>query len=92
MLRPLTWCRQTEDKIVSGQQITKDRVLYEPLIQPTTNIIQNVSTDSTEIFVESVKTFFDSADEYIQDGTTELPQRKILIITQDSTVAAAASL
>jgi hypothetical protein len=91
LLRPVIWCRQTEDKIINGQQITKDRILYEPLINPFTNIIQNISVGSTQIFVESVKTFFDSADEYLQDGTTEKPQKKIIIISQDQLVSAAAT-
>jgi hypothetical protein len=89
--RPVIWCRQTEDRILNGQQVAKDRVLYEALINPSTNIIQNVSAASTQIFVESVKTFFDSADEYFQDGTTEIPQKKIVITSQDNLVSAAAT-
>jgi len=89
--RPVIWCKQTEDKIVNGQQVAKDRILYEALINPSTNIIQNVSTASTQIFVESVKTFFDSADEYFQDGTTEIPQKKIIITSQDNLVSASAT-
>ena len=61
------------------------------MINPFTNIIQNISVGSTQIFVESVKTFFDSADEYLQDGTTEKPQKKIIIISQDQLVSAAAT-
>ena len=41
LLRSLSWCRQTEDKIIDGQQVTKDRTLYEAYIQPSTNLIQN---------------------------------------------------
>ena len=91
LLRPLTWCRQTEDLFVNGQQVGKDRVLYEPYVQPTTNIIQNISTGSTDIFVESVKSFFDSEREYLHDGANEKPQNKILIISQDSVVSASAT-
>ena len=89
--RPLTWCRQTEDLVINGQQVGKDRVHYEPYIQPTTNIIQNIGIGSTEIFVESVKAFFDSEKEYVHDGTTERPQNKILIISQDSIVSSSAT-
>jgi hypothetical protein len=89
--RPVVWCRQTEDKIINGQEVGKDRILYEPLITPTSNIIQNISVASTQIFVESVKTFFDSADEYLQNGTSEAPQKKVIIISQDQLVAAAAT-
>lgn len=91
LLRPVTLCRQTSDKVINGREVSKSRVQYEPLIQPTSNIIQSVSTGSTQIFVESVKTFFDSNDEYLQDGTNELPQRKIIITSQDNLVAAAAT-
>jgi len=91
LLRSVTWCRQTEDKIINGQEVSKDRALYEPKVQPTTNIIQNVSVASTQIFVESVKTFFDSDYEYIQDGTNEKPQNKITLISQDNLVSAAAT-
>ena len=91
LLRPLTWCRQTEDLIVNGQVVGKDRVIYEPYIQPTTNIIQNIGIGSTAIFVESVKAFFDSEKEYTHDGTTEKPQNKILIISQDSVVSSSAT-
>ena len=91
LTRPVIWCRQTEDKIINGQEVPKDRILYEPMINPTSNIIQSVSVASTQIFVESVKTFFDSADEYLQDGTTEEPQKKIVITSQDQLVAAAAT-
>ena len=91
LLRPVTWCKQMTDLVIDEVSVTKDRVQYEPYIYPVTNIIQDITTSSTEIFVESVKTFFDSADEYIQDGTTEIPQKKILIVSQDELVGAAAS-
>ena len=29
LLRPVVWCRQTEDKIINEQQIGKDREIYE---------------------------------------------------------------
>ena len=77
--------------VINGQQVGKDRILYEPYIQPTTNIIQNIGIGSTIIFVESVKAFFDSEKEYTHDGTTEKPQNKILIISQDSIVSSSAT-
>jgi hypothetical protein len=88
LLRPITWCKQTEDMIINGQRVGKDRDSYESLIQPTTNIIQNVGINSTEIFVESVKTFFDNASEY---ASSENQPKKILITSQDTLVAAAAT-
>jgi hypothetical protein len=91
LLRPLTWCRQTHDLSVNGSYVGKDRIIYEPYVQPTTNIIQNISTGSTQIFVESVKAFFDSKKEYVHDGITEKPQNKILIISQDTITSATAT-
>jgi len=88
LLRPLIWCRQTEDKIINGVGVGKDRISYEPLIQPTTNIIQNVGISSDEIFVESVKTFFDHAKEY--DSSSKLP-RKLILIDQDIIVGGIAT-
>jgi hypothetical protein len=85
--RPLIWCRQTEDKIISGQEIGKNREIYEPSIQPTTNIIQSVGVAATEIFVQSVKIFFDDERENISD-----PNRaKIIITSQDVIVGASAT-
>ena len=85
--RPLIWCRQTEDAIISGQEVGKNREIYEPLIQPTTNIIQNVGSASTEIFVESVKIFFDDNRE---NSTTPF-KTKIIITSQDVVVGASAT-
>ena len=89
--RPITLCKQTEDRYVAGSYVAKSRNTYEPLIFPTTNIIENVSTSSTTIFVESVKTFFDSAKEYIQNNVDNLPQKSIRIITQNNTSVAIAT-
>jgi hypothetical protein len=87
-LRPLIWCRQTEDKIINGVEVGKDRIWYEPLIQPTTNLIQNVGINSGVFFVESVKTFFDHSSEY--DSSSNLP-KKIIVTSQDSLVTGIAT-
>ncbi len=89
--RSLTWCKQTEDLVINNVAIGKDRIIYEPYIQPSTNIIQNIGVSTTEIFVESVKSFFDSELEYVHDGSTEKPQNKIIIISQDTIISAAAT-
>lgn len=91
LLRPVKWCRQTEDLFVDGQQIGKDRIFYESYIQPSTNIIQSIDTLSDAIFVENIKAFFDSEREYVHNGSDELIQNKILIISQDSLVSASAT-
>lgn len=66
LLRPITWCKSRNDKVIDGKAATKDRIWYEPLINPVTNIIQNVGLGTTiSIYVEGVKTFFDSKNEFI---------------------------
>ena len=92
LFRPVLWCRQTDDLFVNGQPVGKDRVIYEPYVQSVSNLIKNIEITSNEIFVESVKTFFDNEKEYTHDGTSEKPQNKILIISQDNLVAAAATV
>lgn len=77
--RPLIWCRQTEDKFIGGKSVTKDRIIYEPIISPETYLIQPVSTSSTVFFVQNVKTFFDSSYEY---ENSEGFQDKIIILSQ----------
>jgi hypothetical protein len=79
--RPLIWCRQSEDKFINGKEVTKDRIIYEPLIFPETYLTQSVGSSSTVFFVENIKTFFDSSNEY------ELPaeyQNKIALISQEN--------
>ncbi|MGA1046374.1 MAG: hypothetical protein ACO3UU_00005 [Minisyncoccia bacterium] len=91
LLRSLTWCKQTEDLFVNGKIVGKDRTLYEPYIQPISNVITNIGINTSLIFVESVKTFFDSEKEYVHDGISEKPQNKILIVSQDNLISAAAT-
>jgi hypothetical protein len=85
LLRPLVWCKQTDDIVIGGKSVSKNRPIYEALIYPTTNIIQNVGTASTVLFVESVKTFFDSKNESNTSNST------IIITSQDTLVSASAT-
>lgn len=83
--RPVIWCRQTDDKIINGKLIAKNRSLYEALINPSSNIIKNVGINDDEIFVDNVKTFFDSKKE------NNINNRKIVITSQDKLVSAFAT-
>ena len=88
LLRPIVWCRQTEDRVVDGRVIGKEREIYEPQIYPTSNIIQPVGIGSTVIFVESVRPFFNASNE---NNTTLVFQNKITIVSQDTITSAAAT-
>jgi hypothetical protein len=54
---------------VDGIQVNKSRVAYEPNIFPTSNLIKSVSIGTTQVFVDSVKTFFDSETENVDNST-----------------------
>jgi hypothetical protein len=83
--RAVTWSKQTEDKFIDGEVVSKDRPHYEPLIYPNTNIIQSVGVGSTVIFVSNIRTFFDSTKENYTG------QNNIRIISQDNIVGASAT-
>ena len=85
--RPVTWCKQRNDKFIDGQFVSKSRVLNEALVNPTTNIIQSVGVGTTIVFVSSVKSFFDPRNENQTTANTQ----KIIIVSQDSVVGASAT-
>ena len=86
--RPVTWCKQQVDKIINGQEVGKDRVEYEPLVYPTSYLIQPVGLGSTFTYVDSVRPLFNT---YTESGDRDF-QNKIKIVSQDSTVGAKAEV
>lgn len=91
--RPVKWCKQLVDKVIDGNVVGKSRKPYEPEIYPKSQIIKGVGIGSTEsIFVESLKTFFDSDDEYENVGINKAPQDDIIIISNDVGIAGSASV
>jgi len=87
-IRPVTWCRQTEDKIVNEKQIGKDRMLYEPIINPIAYLIQSVGIGSTVIYVDNLRPFFNAQNE---NNIALDFQNNITFISQDNKVSAAAT-
>jgi hypothetical protein len=85
--RTVEWCKQTSDKIINGQIISKSRTLNEALVNPSTYIIQSVGIGSTIVYVESVRSFFDS----VKENQTTINKQKIIIVSQDSIVGASAT-
>jgi len=85
--RPLTWCKQQIDKIINGQEIGKDRVEYEPMIYPTSYLIQPISLASTIAYVDSVRPLFNTHSE---SGDRDF-QNKIKILSQDTSVSSVAT-
>ena len=86
LLRPVTWCKQTDDIYIDGKPVTKDRVDYESVINPVALLTRDVGINSTHAYVESVRPLFDQANE-----TTLLDyQFEVTITDQCNTVGAAA--
>ena len=67
LLRPVRWCRQTEDLYIFGKEVTKDRRIYDPYINPVSYLIKNIEINDSEIFVDSAKLFFDYPKENIPE-------------------------
>jgi len=79
LLRPVLLSKQTEDLVIDGQFIGKDRVYNEASIYPSAKIISEITPSSTEFYVDTLKPFFDNAAETIEDKERNL----IKIIDQE---------
>ena len=55
----VVWTKQKFDSKVNGEIVYKSRDSIEPQIYPTGHIIRNVSTGSTEIYVDDARLFND---------------------------------
>jgi hypothetical protein len=86
--KPVVWTRQTEDMILNGKPLGKDRSLYEPRINPSAFVIKSVGVTTTQLFVDNVRPFFDSKNE--SDSNLSF-QNKITLTSQDSKVGASAT-
>jgi len=88
LLRPVTWCRQTEDRIIDNKGVSKDRELYEPIINPFAYLIQPVGIGSTILYVDNIRPFFNQLNE----SRISLDfQNNITFISQQQKVSAAAT-
>jgi hypothetical protein len=65
LLRPVKWCKQDKDLYIFNKPVTKDRRIYNPYINPVSYLTKNVTSNDVEIFVDSVKLFFDYNKENI---------------------------
>ena len=82
LLRPVTWCKQTDDIYILGEEVTKDRKIYNPYINPVSYLIKDLNINDTEIFVDSAKLFFDYSKESIPSNELN----KIEIISNSENV------
>jgi hypothetical protein len=90
--RPLSWTKQKVDKEINGEIVSKARDSIEPLIFPTVNIIDDVSTTDTQIFVDSVELFkyedpdLSSFDALVVDGISTTASGSVELIKSFTTI------
>ena len=61
--RPVTWTRQTEDRVINGVFVDKSREIYEPSIHSFSYVTSTVGVGATIIYVDSVRPFFNPLNE-----------------------------
>lgn len=86
-LRPVTWCKQLVDKVINNVVVGKDRTHYEPLIYPSSYLIQPVSAAATFAYVDTIEPLYDAENESYRRNF----QNSIIITSQDSLVSSSAS-
>ena len=89
--RPITWCRQTQDKIINGQAVGKDREIYEPVINPVANIISSVGIGSTVIYVDRLRPLFDLNNENVDATFRNTIQKGVTLVNPMVVTGAAAT-
>ena len=89
LLRPVVWCRQTEDRVINEELVGKDRELYNANINPTAFALNSVGIGSTVIFVSNVRPFFDPTNENESATLRSTIQDKIDILPQLTRTGAA---
>ena len=90
--RPISWCRQMEDKIINEKGVGKSREIYEPVINPYAPIIKSVGIGSTVIYVENCRPYFDPYDEVDDTDPSATAfdfQKKVKFISQEVRAGAA---
>jgi len=88
LTRPVVWCRQTEDKIIDGKEIGKDRIHYEPRINPFAYLVQSVGIGTTIVSVDNIRPFFNP----INENNISLDfQNNVTFISQETQVSASAT-
>ena len=87
--RPVTWCRQTEDKFIDQIAVGKDRQLYEPVINPLAYLVKSVGIGSTIVYVDTLRPLFNSQNE--NNDFNLAFQKKIKFVPQETKIAAAAT-
>jgi hypothetical protein len=66
-IRPLTWKKQLQDRIIGGSLYSKSRPSLTSLIRPTATIIKKVGESDTSIYVDNAFPLFSDLDNLNED-------------------------
>lgn len=97
LLRNVIWCKQRNDIFLTDFGLTeqsnnfirsKARESYLPYIHPTSYLIKDFGTEDQIMFVDNVRTTFDSFSEY-QEQPDDF--KRITVMSQDSSVTCTAT-
>lgn len=84
LVRPITWCKQTDDISIDGKFVTKDRVSQEPSIFPAAYLTSYIGVSSNYAYTDTARPFFDSRRE-----TNLLEYQDLVTITDQSSIRTA---
>ena len=86
LLRPATWQKQTEDLIINNRAVGKDRPELEADVYPASYLIQPIGSATTQVYVDSVRPFFNQYNE--QTSGRDTLQDFVDITSQDTKTVA----
>ncbi len=93
-VRPLTWSKQKNDRIINGAIFSKSRPSLKSVIRPQATIIKNIGIDDDEIYVDNAYPIFTDIDGLSENlrNITILEDRQIEPATGQSQVSSASSI
>ena len=89
-VRPISWTKQKNDRIINGSLISKSRDNQKSKIYPTAKLIWNVKKEDTKIYVDNAYPLFIELDNGSQGLNEEKRNIKIIkdYIFEESTITA----
>ena len=94
-LRPLTWIKQTKDRVISGSLYSKSRLNLDSQIKPNARVIKKINPTDNVIYVDNAFPIFtkineigeDLRDILIVESTEKNPAIATCIVSSASTVS-----
>ena len=65
LLRPVTLCHQRNDLFLNGQEVTKDREIYNYNFAPSLTLLKSIDPTSTVVFIDDARPYLKSTNNVI---------------------------